>query len=230
MANAECIRSLFREREPSVASPCKVNITSMPLSSLTHISASSLLILLSCLAFLVQTVPTLSNSTSNVTSSLGINCRGSSLCPSDYLAADYIGIMLRIAKGLTHCPPESHFDCGPMNDTDFYQAGAHIVCLPQGKSFLGGLCAFTQGIVVSDGLALPISDATAAFGVTGALIKQKLEELSMHGCHICGSVPLGNGNDPRAAGILTVNYISGVACPGLCPPTHYHASDLVETV
>ena len=129
--------------------------------------------------------------------------------------------MLNIANGLAKCNPQSALNCGPMNNTDFYESGAKIVCLPQGQSFLGGICAFTQGQVGKSGLA--------AHGVTGAQIKQKLQQLSLHGCRICGSVPLGDGNDPHEAGILTVNYISGVACPGLCPPTHYYATDLVNT-
>ena len=36
-------------------------------------------------------------------------------------------------------------------------------------------------------------------------------------------MPLGEGNDPSARGILTVNYISGVACRGVCPPRHYRS-------
>ena len=60
-----------------------------------------------------------------------------------------------------------------------------------------------------------------AIGVTGALVKQKLLELRDHDCQVCGSVPLGGGNDPHILGILTVNYISGMACKGLCPSKHY---------
>ena len=62
-----------------------------------------------------------------------------------------------------------------------------------------------------------------ATGVTGALVKSKLRELRDHGCRVCGSVPLGRGNDPQSLGILTVNYISGTACKGLCPSKHVSA-------
>ena len=62
-----------------------------------------------------------------------------------------------------------------------------------------------------------------ATGVVGAIIKRKLQELSGHGCRICGSVPLSDDNDPGSQGILTVNFIGGVVCRGLCPPKHYHA-------
>lgn len=62
-----------------------------------------------------------------------------------------------------------------------------------------------------------------ATGVNGALIKRKLQELSAHGCQVCGSVPLSGDNDPGSRGILTVNYIGGVVCKGLCPSKHYTA-------
>lgn len=147
--------------------------------------------------------------------SLGINCRGSILCPSHLEAfpPDYIGTFIRITTGRAqYCPPD--FNCGPLNDTDFYLPNDFIVCIPQGKSFLGGICAFTQGSNVP------------GTGVTGDLIKRRLRDLGDHGCRVCGSVPLSGDNDPGREGILTVNYVSRLACKGLCPPrqyTHYTA-------
>ena len=146
----------------------------------------------------------------SLNSSLGINCRGSILCPTWMETSDYIGTFIKITHGnAPFCPPS--FSCGPMNDTDIYLPNDDIVCLPLGRSFLGGICAFTQGRKVP------------ATGIVGALIKRKLQELSGHGCRVCGSVPLSENNDPGSQGILTVNYIGGVVCRGLCPPKHYHA-------
>jgi hypothetical protein len=143
-------------------------------------------------------------------SALGINCRGSGLCPQQILAPTYIDTILKIATGLVFdCDPKGDFDCGPMADTDIYAPGSKIICLPQGKSFLGGICAFTQGNVAA---------------LYGVVIKRKLQELSNHGCGVCGSVPIGDNNDPGEAGILTVNYVSNSVCAGLCPPTHYSLS------
>lgn len=141
---------------------------------------------------------------------LGINCRGSILCPqSPGVFSDTIGAMIRITNGsVGYCPPD--YSCGPLNDTEFYLPMQHIVCLPTGQSFLGGLCAFAQG-----------SNVPAI--VFGALIKRKLRELRDHGCFVCGSVPLGGNNDPHSQGILTVNYVSSKACKGMCPSTHYSA-------
>ena len=145
--------------------------------------------------------------------SIGINCRGSILCPNslEFNPPDYIGVIIKITNGsATYCP--SYFSCGPLNDTDIYLANDHIVCLPLGQSFLGGICAFAQGSNVP------------ATGVDGALIKRKLQELKDHECSVCGSVPLGGDNDPGSRGILTVNYIGGVACNGLCPSRHFSTS------
>ncbi|KAL8752517.1 MAG: hypothetical protein Q9184_005706 [Pyrenodesmia sp. 2 TL-2023] len=128
---------------------------------------------------------------------LGINCRGSAFCqhgPSS-LNPDIISIFLALATGIPDACP-STFSCGPINNTDMYAPGAHILCFPQGLSFLGGICAFTQGNV-------------AGAGTNGLVIKKKLRELKVHGCTLCGSVPLSAvGNDPDEEGILTVNYVN----------------------
>lgn len=174
-----------------------------------------ILTLLLLVFILIPTIRPLSINYSSPTSpsdSLGVNCRGSILCPT-YVEAfppNYIGTFISITSGnATHCPPS--FSCGPLNDTEFYLPNDHIVCLPLGRSFLGGICAFTQG------------NNAPATGIIGALIKRKLQELSDHGCRVCGSVPLSEDNDPGSLGILTVNYIGGVVCRGLCPSKHYTA-------
>ena len=181
------------------------------------LGASSLLFFLCPIALIIWPIKAFSNASASG-NALGVNCRGSYLCPSEFLNPDYVGLMLDIAEGRAECNPGSSFNCGPMNDTDYYKGGAHIICLPQGQSFLGGICAFTQGHPT----ATKMEVNPAGFGIWGTQLKQKLRQLSLHGCRICGSVPLGKGNDPGEAGILTVNYISGVACKGLCPPTHYY--------
>ena len=156
--------------------------------------------------------------TLDVSLPLGINCRGSALCPfsEQPWPPDYMDTLIEIANGSgPPCPLE--FSCGPLKDTDIYLPNDHIMCLPLGESFLGGICAFTQGKNVP------------ATGVIGALIKRKLGELHGHGCCVCGSVPLGGGNDPRSQGILTVNYVDGKVCKGLCSPKHYTAIFQIAT-
>ena len=106
-----------------------------------------------------------------LSNSLGINCRGSWLCSNQDLEADYVQVIYDVAAGFAKCTPGSHFDCGPMNDTDIYKPSSYIVCLPQGKAFLGGICAFTQGNV-------------SVLGITGEVIKRKLLQLINHGCRV----------------------------------------------
>lgn len=145
----------------------------------------------------------------SLAASLGINCRGSALCQygSDPRHHDAIGLFLALA---TYRIPicSSHFNCDPFHDTNVYMPGQSIMCLRQGTTFLGGICAFTQGNV-----------STA--GTNGTIIRERIRELHDHGCDLCGSVPLSGNNDPDVGGILTVNYVSGRVCPGLCPPAHY---------
>ena len=167
-------------------------------------------LLLAPSSFSLSIIPSL-NAVSAVGNSFGINCRGSILCPDNIgPSPDYIGTLLAITHGnATDCP--SDFSCGPLDDADIFLPKDHIVCLPTGKALLGGICAFAQGSNVP------------ATGVTGALVKKKLGELRDHDCRVCGSVPLGGDNDPKRQGILTVNYISKLACEGLCPSKHYTA-------
>ncbi|KAL9041057.1 MAG: hypothetical protein Q9180_001525 [Flavoplaca navasiana] len=144
--------------------------------------------------------------------SMGINCRGSFFCtygpwshdrPS--LDDDIISIFFALTADRTSiCTP--NISCGPIEDTDIYLPGEHIFCWPYGRSFLGSICAFTQGNVSST-------------GTNGTIIKEKLAALKTHGCTLCGSVPLAyNSNDPDEAGVLTVNYIKKPGgCAGVCP-------------
>ncbi|KAI4132524.1 MAG: hypothetical protein LQ347_002545 [Umbilicaria vellea] len=53
-------------------------------------------------------------------------------------------------------------------------------------------------------------------GVNGSLIATRIGELNRHGCWYCGSVPLSGDNDPKKMGILTVNFVKGQVCDGVC--------------
>ena len=142
---------------------------------------------------------------------LGINCRGSLLCPARRFKYPYLNMLIGIAKG-TNCISDSGFNCGPINDTDIWGPGKHILCLPQ-EANIGGLCIFAHGNV-------------PPLGVTGDLVERKLAELKKYGCHVCGSVPLSDDNDANTAGELTVNWVSSGACWGMCPSTHYYDPQL----
>ena len=145
---------------------------------------------------------------------LGINCRGSILCQTiEAPGTELQPIALFVAivnDHTTSCSSSSsNSDCAPLSDTDIYAAGVHIVCLPLGVVFPGGICAFTEGNIPNR-------------GISGRSVKRKLKQLMEHGCDVCGSVPLAENNDPDEEGILTVNYVARGACEGLCPSTHYN--------
>lgn len=55
-----------------------------------------------------------------------------------------------------------------------------------------------------------------AEGVDGYTIGRRIADLNWHGCHLCGSVPLSGDNDADKMGILTVNYVTGKGCNGIC--------------
>ena len=140
---------------------------------------------------------------------LGINCRGSLLCPDGRYKYPYLHSLVQIAMGMD-CISSPGFECGPINNTDIWAPGKHIVCLPQ-EILIGGICAFTQGNV-------------APLGITGDMIRRKLLELKHHGCLECGSVPLSDDNNPDTAGVLTINWVKSGVCWGLCPSTHYYST------
>ena len=142
---------------------------------------------------------------------LGINCRGSVLCPDGRFGYTYLKTLIQIAKG-TNCISAPGFNCGPINDTDIWAPGKHILCLPQ-QFATGGLCVFAQGSV-------------DPLGITGDFVEQKLTELKQHGCRVCGSVPLSDDNNANTAGELTVNWVSSGACWGMCPSTHYYNTQI----
>lgn len=51
--------------------------------------------------------------------------------------------------------------------------------------------------------------------VSGEEVRRGLGMLVEHECRMCGSVPL------RGGGWLTMNYVSGGVCPGICPEARY---------
>lgn len=137
---------------------------------------------------------------------LGINCGGNTNC------ADGGGAIARFAKSQADWVPEKAL----------FAPGKKIMCL-RGISTnyapAPGICLFTQtsdshfkNETLTNGEVRPL--------VTGKLIKDKVLQLQAHNCKVCGSVPLGNSNDPDEAGILTSDYVSDMS---ECPP--YNIND-----
>ena len=57
---------------------------------------------------------------------------------------------------------------------------------------------------------------TPATEVDGETIVRRVYELGVHGCGICGSVPLSGDNDAMKEGILVSNYVLKGYCNGVC--------------
>ena len=151
-----------------------------------------------------------------LTTSLGINCRGSGLCPLaswDDKSPEHIAQVLRDAVWAS-----------PKPNSTLYPSGSHIICVSVAQSItlgasltpgtatgtfslsgeigLGGICLFPQGSNLTLGVVRPLVDA-----------------ILEHGCHTCGSVPIHfvdeRSNDPDE-GILTFNYVENPDCIGQC--------------
>lgn len=160
-----------------------------------------------------------------LTTSLGINCRGSGLCPLaswDDKSPEHITQVLRDAVWAS-----------PKPNNTLYPSGSHIICVSVAQSItlsgslapgftsdggaqgtatgtfnlsgeigLGGICLFPQGANLTLGVVRPLVDAV-------------LE----HGCHTCGSVPIhfvDKGSNNPDEGILTFNYVGNPDCVGQC--------------
>ena len=118
-------------------------------------------------------------------SAIGINCRGSLMCP--LFAPKNESIMNHdIAKTLRDLI---------VNDTHWYEDGEHIKCI-EGKWISGGdICAFLEG----------------TRGLSGYDIKTLAYRITEHNCQVCGGVPVyfdKKENDVRLHGQLKFDFVS----------------------
>lgn len=124
----------------------------------------------------------------------GLNCEGSKIM---CIGANQMGVMHTLRDYMSAIPHGYR-----------YYAGQNIACMkhemyPSPWITWGFYCAFMQGNITD-------------YGVDGALIQLKMQQMAEHHCLGCGSVPFSKDNDPRKSGILTVNYVSQSECEGLC--------------
>ena len=124
---------------------------------------------------------------------LGINCRGSSQCNKFFSTLK--------TKNLINLLNETMW--ASVSDEAYFYQEENIMCDKNANWAVGGFCLFLQGNT-------PLS------GVNGSVLKSAISYLAAHGCHTCGSVPIGPNNDPSIAGWLTVNYVRYPSCLGLC--------------
>lgn len=124
----------------------------------------------------------------------GLNCEGSKIM---CIGANQVGVMHTLRDYMSAIPQGYR-----------YYAGQDIACMkhevyPSAWITWGFYCAFMQGNI-------------SEYGVDGALIQRKMQQMIEHHCLGCGSVPFNDNNDPNTSGILTVNYVSQSECEGLC--------------
>ncbi|KAI9681233.1 MAG: hypothetical protein M1817_002515 [Caeruleum heppii] len=126
---------------------------------------------------------------------LGINCRGSGMCPSFRCSA-----FNRWDKGCIETIAEA-LQSPQFNATRTWNNGEQIFCLQDARApRVGHLCAFLQN---------------QPEGATGREVVEAIKHLRSHGCGKCGSVPMQEGNDVKD-GQLTLNYVYKTKCRGYC--------------
>ena len=147
---------------------------------------------------------------------LGINCRGSGLCPRASWNNQAPESVIQILR-------DAVWDSSKPNTTT-YSSGDHVICVSQSQPITiglgpdidglsgtfglsgsipeGGICLFAQGTALTLGQIRPLTDA-----------------ILEHGCTTCGSVPIhfvDEGSNDPSDGILTFNYVKDPFCVGNC--------------
>ncbi|KAI3330317.1 hypothetical protein F4824DRAFT_505168 [Ustulina deusta] len=140
----------------------------------------------------------------NFALSLGINCRGSGLCPRaswNNVADVSIIQLLRDAVYAASAPLSTGYESG---DHVIYGIGGSVGLT--GSLGEGGICLFPQ--YMADGATLSLSQ-----------IRPLMDALLEHKCATCGSVPIhfvDEGSNDPSGGILTFNYVAAPYCIGNC--------------
>lgn len=149
---------------------------------------------------------------------LGINCRGSGVCPLAGFENDGDVSVLQGLRDAMYSVPNS-----TVSGSTIYADGDHVICVSSsikisisvgvsakgvsgkiglnGKLGIGGVCAFAQD--------------TNGAGITLDRARQLMDGLLDHGCSVCGSNPTQPGNNVKN-GELTVNYVKNPSCTGNC--------------
>lgn len=157
-------------------------------------------------------------------SPLGLNCRGSSLCPLarfENKNAESIIQILRDAIYATSKP-----------NTTTYTEGQHIVCVSSSETITIG-SDFTKGIDASGAsestggnYKLDVAIGTGGIcafpnylkpsaNLTLAQVRPLADQVLEHKCKTCGSATVDWGNSPEG-GYLTFNYVDDPFCDREC--------------
>lgn len=157
---------------------------------------------------------------------LGINCRGSGLCPRAGWDNQGVGSVMQGLRDALYT--------ANISDSTFYNEGDHVICVSQSQKITitpgatagvsvplapGGPSA-TAGGSLSVGLTGSIGNGGVCVfpqkgGVTLKQARTLMDGLLQHGCTTCGSNPTQPGNNVNS-GELTVNYVANPFCIGNC--------------
>lgn len=148
----------------------------------------------------------------SVLAELGINCRGSGLCPRASWNNQQSVSVIQVLRDAVWASPKSNSTTCPF--------GAHVICVTQSQPIsVGAAQTFTlsfSGTIHEGGICLfPQQGATLNLGQIRPLVDAILD----HHCTTCGSVPIhfvdGGSNDP-SGGILMFNYVQNPLCDHDC--------------
>ena len=170
-------------------------------------------------------LPSLTSLLAGAASALGINCRGSGLCPLatwDNQSPLPVMQILRDALYQSKAP-----------DSTPYNGGDHVICVsntltinlslpiidPTGLTSGSALGSWHLGGKIKDGGICLFPQGLKNGPLTLGMIRKLVDKLLEHGCETCGSVPIHfvdqGSNDPDD-GILTFNYVRHPYCTENC--------------
>ncbi|CAD6594572.1 MAG: hypothetical protein ASARMPREDX12_000258 [Alectoria sarmentosa] len=166
---------------------------------------------------------------------LGINCRGSGLCPR----ASWND---KSSETIVQALRDAIWTDADLNSTT-YNNGDHIICVSESQTITvgGSVSAGVTSGAGPEGGATGTVGASGTFSLSGSIgeggicvfaqdlksganidlgtIRGLTDALLEHGCSTCGSVPINfvteGSNDP-SDGILTFNYVANPYCIGSC--------------
>ncbi|CAD6567267.1 MAG: hypothetical protein ASARMPREDX12_000171 [Alectoria sarmentosa] len=157
-------------------------------------------------------------------SALGLNCRGSDLCPVARFENKNPESIIQILRNAIYATTK------PLNTT--YSEGQHILCISSSESITIG-SDFSEGIDASGAsestggnYKLDVAIGTGGIcafpnylksgaNLTLAQIQPLADQVLEHKCKTCGSATVDWGNSPKD-GYLTFNYVEDPFCDGEC--------------
>lgn len=162
--------------------------------------------------------------TISAVSALGLNCRGSGLCPLAKFENKSPESIIQILRDAIYATTK------PLDTT--YTEGQHVVCISSsetitiGSDFSNGIDASSASDSTGGSYKLDVAIGTggicafpnhlkAGANLTLAEIRPLADQVLEHKCKTCGSATVDWGNSPKD-GYLTFDYVDDPFCDGGC--------------